>query len=73
MMTIVLKSRADCCIACNVCVAFRAQSRYAADSSEAMKYERHPILDQEVKHPVIITHPESGKKCIYVNSMFTYR
>jgi alpha-ketoglutarate-dependent taurine dioxygenase len=57
----------------SVILLVHAQSRYAADSKEAMQYVRHPILDQETEHPVVRTNPDSGRKGLYVNSMFTYR
>lgn len=47
------------------------QDRY--DGKDAMKYKLHPILEKEVEHPAVITHPVTGKKALFVNSMFTVR
>jgi taurine dioxygenase len=47
------------------------EAKYKGDAS--MKYEESDILNQEFHHPVVRTHPETGKKAIYVNEMFTIR
>jgi taurine dioxygenase len=39
----------------------------------AISYTYSDAIHDEVEHPVIRTHRESGRKCIYVNPMFTQR
>lgn len=38
-----------------------------------LKYKYSEAVTAEVEHPVIRTHPESGRACIFVNPMFTMR
>jgi len=38
-----------------------------------MKYRYSEIINEEVEHPVIRTHPQTGRKSVYVNQMFTQR
>jgi len=38
-----------------------------------LKYTYSDAVTAEVEHPVIRTHPESGRKCLFVNPMFTLR
>ena len=38
-----------------------------------LKYKMSDAVLAEVEHPVIRTHPESGRKSIFVNPMFTVR
>jgi taurine dioxygenase len=49
-----------------------AMSRYAA-GERSMKYLYSENAHGEVEHPVIRTHVETGRKCLYVNGTFTIR
>ena len=45
--------------------------KYGGDA--AIRYEYSPAIHEEVEHPVIRTHPETARRSIYVNAMFTQR
>ena len=49
-----------------------AMSRYAA-GERSMKYLYSENAHGEVEHPVIRTHVETERKCLYVNGTFTIR
>lgn len=51
--------------------AVTGTSKYEGRSAITYKYSE--VIHEEVEHPVIRTHPETGRKCIFVNPMFTLR
>ena len=43
------------------------------EGEAAIGYRYSDAIHEEVEHPVIRTHPETGRRSIYVNAMFTQR
>ncbi len=43
------------------------------DSDGPISYKHSDIIAQSVEHPVVIRHPVTSRKALYVNSMFTDR
>jgi taurine dioxygenase len=51
----------------------RTVGRAKYEGRAPISYRYSDEIEKEVVHPVIRTHPESGRKSIYVNQMFTLR
>ena len=47
------------------------EAKYRGEA--AINYRHSDAIYEEVEHPVIRTHPETGRRSIFVNAMFTQR
>ncbi len=52
---------------------FGARTEYTGDGSYKSRFNNPELATQDAVHPVIIRHPDSGRKALYVNPGFTLR
>jgi taurine dioxygenase len=53
--------------------AYGSAGRYVDQRLSAMAFDTSDNPDREAVHPVVIVHPASGRKCLFINGGYTIR
>jgi taurine dioxygenase len=53
--------------------AYSPRSSYSPEGQRSMKILRSNAAEAEVQHPVVLTHPETGRKALFFDRTFTIR
>lgn len=53
--------------------SYGPQGQFRKDDIKSMSIRNSEAAEAEMEHPVVRTHPETGRKCLFVNPVYTIR
>lgn len=53
--------------------SYGPQGQFKNDDIKSMRIDNSEAAMDEMEHPVVRTHPETGRKCLFVNPVYTIR